>query len=106
MKRHDRKPDYAARLETVDRSGPKPIDLTNCTVRFIMTAEGEDTPRVSAPAVIDDAVGGIVHYEWAAGDTDVEGRYRAEWEILYPGGLPRTVPSKGHACIEIEADLG
>ena len=102
MKRNDLEPRYAAKLV----AGGAPIPLTGCTVKFIMTKKGSPTPKVSAPAAIDNALGGLVSYAWAAGDTDTSGVYLAEWEIMYPGARPRTVPSEGHAFIDITDDLG
>ncbi len=102
IKQNDRKPDYKVRLE----SGGEPIDLTDCYVTFIMRAAAGDEPKVSAPAAVDDAVGGLVRYEWQSGDTDTPGTFRVEWEITYPGFLKRTVPSKGYGMVVVTSELG
>lgn len=103
IKRNDRKPDYAVKLV----AGGGAIDLTGCTVKFLMTpAKGAATPKVSALAVVDDALEGLVHFEFAEGDTDTSGLFKTEWEIAYPGGLARTVPSGDYAFIRVVDDLG
>jgi hypothetical protein len=105
IKRKDLKPVFSKQLLDHGRPG-YPIDLMGCSVWFIMTPEGADTPSIQRLAVIDDAVSGRVHYQWLPGDTDAPGNYLAEWEILYPDGTRRTIPEDGYDRVSIVADLG
>lgn len=100
MKRHDREPSISRRL----LQGGAPIDLTGCTVKFIMKSATGDV-KVEAAAVIVAATTGDVRYDWTSADTDTAGKFRAEWEIIKPSTKPLTVPSKGYIPIIIEPDL-
>jgi hypothetical protein len=79
------------------------VDLTGCTVQFVMS--NTLTPKVNHAATITDAPNGIVSYSWIAGDTDTVGSYKAEWVITYPNGHKRTVPSGGYDYVDIVASL-
>lgn len=103
MKRGDLLPLYTSTLEA---PAGVPIDLTGCTVKFIMTVAGGSTPKVSAAATVVSAAAGTVRYDWTGSDTDTVGSYRAVWEITYPSTKKRTVPSRGYLPIEIQDDLG
>lgn len=103
MKRRDLLPSVTNTLEAPRGT---PIDLTGCAVKFIMTPTKSSTPKVSRAAVIVDAVAGSVRYDWTGTDTDTVGSYRALWEITYPSGQTRSVPSTGYLRVVIEDDLG
>jgi hypothetical protein len=98
VKQGSTSPPVEATLENLDG----PIDLTAAEkVRFIMRAGSLLIEGVCSYS--ERANGGVV-YQWAAGDTDSVGPYRAEWEIHWPGGIP-SVPNEGYAVVEIEERL-
>ena len=84
IKRGDRLPVITDSL--VDPQG-LPLDLTEAiAVGFRLRPRGTDLPVVSGGATITDAVGGLVQYAWASGDTGLVGLYDAEWIITWEVG--------------------
>jgi hypothetical protein len=103
MKANDRLPSIAATLSYSDGAS---VDLTNCTVKFIMRIKtGAVAAKIDAEAVIVDAPTGKVRYDWALGDTDTVGEYNAEWEVTDAAGLPQTFPTATYHSISLVADL-
>lgn len=61
---------------------------------------------ISAAAIIEaPATTGVLAYQWAAGDTNVSGEFRAEFDVDYGGGEILTVPVRGNILIRIYDDL-
>ena len=102
IKRGDRQPSF--QVDLLDGTGAA-IDLTGCSVRFLMRAARAVAPKVAASAVIVDAAFGTVRWDPEAGDTDRAGTYRAEWEVTLADGRLVTVPSDGYDTVLIVADL-
>lgn len=104
IKRGDTAPAVEATLRqpgTAEGLPGAPIDLTAATtVRFLM--EG----GVADDAVIVDAAGGQVRYDWQPGETDVAGTHDAEFEITWGDGRKQTVPNGEYIKVVIAADLG
>ena len=102
LKRGDTR--HAIKAVLKDSDGA-PVDLTGCTVKFLMAPLGR-------PAVIDrevhvqDAEAGEVWVVWVPGDTDISGVYRAEFKVTYPDGRRETFPNSGYISINIMNDLG
>jgi len=104
IKRHDLEP--SIRVTVKSKSTGLAIDLTGYTsANFIMRQADAVAPKVDAAAVIEDAAGGILRYDWASGDTDTAGIYDAEFSILTPGAKQRTFPGSGFIRIAIDPDL-
>jgi len=102
IKQDDRRP--VAEI-TITRGGVA-VDLTLAsTVIFKMTQRGQITKKVDSSAVITDAVGGVVEYRWAAGDTDTPGWYGAEWEVLWNDGKTETFPTLVNDTVLVVGDL-
>lgn len=101
IKRGDTLPVIAATL--ADENGP--IDLTGATVRFHLRTALTGEIAVDGAATVTDADAGTVEYEWEAGDTAVDGDYRAEWEITFSGGATLTCPNDTDTTLTIYRDL-
>lgn len=91
----------------------RPIDLTQASVRFIMTPQYDSTPVIDAAATVvsDSAAGiaptdGVVRYDWGPTDTAAAGPYRAEFEVTFPTGRVETFPSATTLWIRVRDDLG
>lgn len=102
IKSHDRRP--IIRYPITDNG--RPVDLTVALqVDFIMRAANGGPLRVNAPAIIVDALGGVVEYHWAIGDTDLPGNYQAEWEVHWEPGITETFPRLTYHTVAVLADL-
>lgn len=100
IKRHDLFPYYPFGLTGVD--------LTGATIRATCLNKDlgtflffQDTTRV----VITNATLGEGEVRWAEGDTDLEGNYQLEFEIIPAVGLSYTVPIGAKQNMTIEEDL-
>lgn len=103
LKRNDTRPiiDYTLR----DQSGA-PVDLTGCSVFFIMAKYRNREVLVNKEASIVDSSQGQVSYMFASEDTEQIGIMVAEFKVLFPDGSTETFPSSGYILINIEEDLG
>lgn len=101
MKQHDRKPSIQATLSTTAGA----VDLTGCTVKFIMAPAAGGAPTINATATIVTAVSGVVRYDWISADTATTGSFLAEWQVTDAGGKQWTFPTLAYHTISIVADL-
>ncbi len=101
LKQNDRSPPITASLT----AGGAAVDLSGCTVKFIMRAPEASSTKVNATATIVSATAGTVSYSWGATDTDTAGLYRAEWEVTFAGGIKRTWPAEDYLYVLVVADL-
>lgn len=103
IKQNDTKVNLKATLS--NESGP--VDLTGCTVRFLMLGYGKSELKINRETtLIQDAANGIVWFVFETGDTAEAGHYKAEFEVSFPDGRKETFPSNGFITIEIKSDLG
>lgn len=100
LKKNDTKDNIKATLS--NESGP--VDLTGATVRFLMSKKG--AIKVDRQAQIQDAAAGIVWMVFEHGDTDEQGLYQAEFEVIFPDARIETFPNDGFVLINIISDLG
>lgn len=85
--------------------GKTPQDLTNCTLVFrFQRADRTGVVREAAASIITPT-GGVVRYDWNAGDTAAPGLYSCEWIVTFPGGKPGTWPSRAYNTLEIKPRL-
>lgn len=84
------------------------VNLTGSTVRFLMRGPvpGSSTLKVNTGATIVDAPTGKVRYSWAAGDTDTQGLFEAEFEVTFGDGTRQTFPNDGFISVLVAEDLG
>lgn len=100
LKRNDTKDNIKATLS--NESGP--VDLTGASVRFLMSRQG--VVKVDKPALIQDAVNGLVWVVFEQGDTSDSGNFNAEFEVTFSDGRIETFPNDGYIMIQIISDLG
>lgn len=82
------------------------IDLTEADhVNFICLLDETTDPKIDAPTIITDAVGGKVAYDFSVEDTTVSGMYKYEFQITYNSGDVLTVPSNQTLWLLILDDL-
>lgn len=79
------------------------VDLTGKTVVFRMRDTNTGLVVVERAATIVDTTTGHVEFQWADGDTDVPGLYRAQFEVT-SAGRPRTFPADDYLYIRIVRD--
>lgn len=101
IKRRDTQTALQATL--ISPSG-QPANLTGASVRFIMVSSS-GAVVVNRPAIILDALAGVVRHVWDAPETDVEGFYTGEFEVTGVDGRVQTYPNDGYLDIRIIADL-
>lgn len=101
IKQNDTSPTLRASL--TDYNGNS-INITGATVMLHMI-DLSGTVKVNTACTINDASGGIVDYEWVAGDTDTVGTYKAEWEVTYADSTVETFPNNGHETIVVTEEL-
>jgi hypothetical protein len=105
IKQDDRLPEIQGTLMD-SQVPPQVVNLTSCSVRFIMTNKVTGEKKVDQPATIVDASNGVVKYAWAAIDTDEAGSYNAEFEVKFPDDRLETFPNDRYIQIKVKADLG
>lgn len=81
------------------------IDLTAATAVFKMRAVGQTSVKTDASAIIHNADGGQVRYEWVAADTDTIGSFEAEFQITFVDGKIETFPNSDFIRITITDDI-
>lgn len=110
LKRGDLSPIFDAVLR--DRDGD-PIDLLGATARFLMRDSTDRVNVVIAAAAtivnplapVGDPDRGRVTYTWAAGQTDQPGKFDAEVEITFAGGIVETFPNVDYHSVVIQDDI-
>jgi hypothetical protein len=103
IKQNDRSPSFAVTIEAPVGTA---VDVSGCTVTFIMTLDGATSPKVNTTATVTSAVAGQVQYDWGATDTDTAGLYRAEFQVTFANGIKRTFPANDYLYVDILPDLG
>jgi len=83
-----------------------PFDLSEVTACTFSMADDCGNLKISSmPAVITCYSGGSVQYNWIEGDTDVSGKYKAEFELFFSDGKKMTVPTLGAIEVNILKDV-
>lgn len=81
------------------------VDLTGATVTFKMRPVAQTTVKTDAAAIIHNADGGQVRYEWVAADTNTVGSYEAEFQVTFVDGKIETFPNSDFIRITITDDI-
>jgi hypothetical protein len=102
IKQNDRRP---VAQKDLTRGGVA-VDLTLATgVTFKMRPFDKPDLKINAGCTINDAVTGDVEYRWQADDTDVPGKFHAEYEVIWNDGTTETFPTLGSEIVLITGDL-
>ena len=101
IKQHD----TARKIADTLLAGGVAISLTGATVSFVLrnTVSGVVWKRT---ATVTDAAAGKVEYQLVAEDTAAAAMFDVEWEIVFSGSLPLTVPDDSYHTLIVMADLG
>ena len=108
IKRGDTRPAF---LVTLKDGNGNPINLTGCSVTFVMkSADAGDNvgPVITSAAAIPSPTSsnvGQVSYNWAAGDTYYAGNYWGEFKVNFTDGSVMTFPNTGYLGIVVWDDL-
>ncbi|HEU02486.1 hypothetical protein LCGC14_0273720 [marine sediment metagenome] len=110
LKRGDRSPIFDSVMR--DRDG-NPISLLGATARFLMRdATDRSNVVIVAPATIVNPLAvapdpdlGRITYSWSATDTVTPGKFEAEVEVTFAGGIVETFPNVGYHDVIIEQDI-
>lgn len=100
IKRNDTRINLRAVLS--NESGP--VNLTGCSVRFLMSKRG--FLKIDRQAEIREAQNGQVWFVFEKGDTSEVGGFQAEFEVTFSDGRIETFPNNGYILINIQNDLG
>ena len=101
IKQNDTSPALQATLKDTSLAA---VDLTGATVRFHMNSI-EGTSKIDAVMAVTDALGGVVQYDWQAGDTDTFGTYYVECQVTFPDSSVETFPNNGNKVVSIVREL-
>jgi hypothetical protein len=92
-------------MTVTKKSDGTPLDLSGATAIFLMY-DSDGTEIVNASAAIEaPTTDGILRYDWQAGDTDISGEFKAEFEVDYGAGDKITIPNQGYLIVRIYDDL-
>lgn len=75
------------------------IDLTNCTVNFVML-DGENI-LINRTATVTNATEGIVVINFTESELDNIGEFKGEFKVTFSGGEVETFPNQDYLDIKI-----
>lgn len=101
IKQNDTSPSLQATLKDASQTA---VNLTGATVMFHMKSV-DGTVKVDEEMTITDAEGGVVQYDWQAGDTDTVGTYYVEFEVTYSDLAVETFPNNGNKVVTVVKEL-
>jgi hypothetical protein len=108
IKRGDTKIKFRYQNPAIDGVPLTAGDLSGCTVSFVWKGKADDGTQVALKkaAVITSTP------EFQYGDpvdADVvakDGKFKLEWEVVFPGGRPLTFPNGAYESVQVLQDLG
>lgn len=107
IKRNDTLP--SLEIVIIDRAclGNKvPFNLSGVTAcTFTMSTDCGDTKIMAKTAQIISYSGGSIAYNWDAEDTNEEGIFYGEFQLLFSDGKRMSIPQIGPITIEIGKDV-
>jgi hypothetical protein len=104
IKQNDLSPSIQTQL--LDGNGDA-VDITgNLGVTFHMRmAIDPFSVIIDEAATVVDATTGTVRYDWSSGDTDTNGVYQAEFEVIYADSKLETFPNDGYITVNVIDDI-
>lgn len=108
IKQFDRRPVFVVALkDNFGEPSEAPVSLTTAsTVVFNMRQVGGTALKVNrAGALITNAAGGEVTYNWGTADTATVGSYEAEVEVMWNDGKPETFPNDSYWEVIVYDDI-
>ena len=91
--------------DTLTLEDGTPINLTGATVQLaVRTLSAPAELTLSGAASVVNPTGGVVQYQWGAGDTATPGMFMGTWIVTFTQG-PMTFPTAGYLSIHIEESL-
>lgn len=83
-----------------------PFNLSGVTACTFSMADNCGNLKISSvSASITSYSGGCVQYNWVDGDTDTDGKFKAEFELFFLDGKKMTVPTIGVIEVNILKDV-
>lgn len=83
-----------------------PFDLSGVTAcTFTMTNDSGDIKIMAKTAQIVSYSGGTIAYNWDAQDTNEDGGFFGEFQLLFSSGNKMSIPQIGSISIEIGKDI-
>lgn len=101
IKQNDTSPSLQATLKDASLTA---VNLTGANVRFHMKSV-DGTIKIDQPMTIVSSLGGVVQYDWQAGDTDTVGAYYVEFEVTYSDASVETFPNNGNRVVSVVREL-
>ncbi len=106
MKVGDTDPPFIMYFTETINGVTKPVDLTGCTIAFVMSETVGGVPIVNAAADITYAAGGVAQYSWVDLDTANPGKFLIVAKVTNTlSGKVRTFPDNGYISFSIESNL-
>ena len=109
LKRGDLGPIFDSTIR--DRDG-NALSLVGATARFLMRDSTDRSNVVAAAATIVNPAAvapdpdlGRITYAWTAPDTQAPGKFDAEVEVTFAGGIVETFPNVGYHQVVIQDDI-
>jgi|TARA_R110000851_G_scaffold310830_2_gene470821 hypothetical protein len=102
IKQNDTSPSLQATLKDAQLV---PVILTSATVKLHMKSL-DGVIKVNETMTITDGNGGVVQYDWQAGDTDTVGSYYVEFQVTFADASVETFPNDGNLAVSIVKELG
>lgn len=84
---------------------PSDASLAGAQVRFQMRKTDGDTVIDESTQIETVFEPAVVEHIWSVGQTNVPGRYQAEFEITYSDGAVETFPNRGFITVIIPEDV-
>jgi hypothetical protein len=84
---------------------PIDVSLAGAQVLFQMRKHHGETV-IDAPAVIETVFApAVIAYAWTPSDTDLAGRYQAEFKVTYADRAIETFPNRGFIDVFVAEDV-
>ena len=96
IKQHDTLP--ILKMAIRDSTGAA-VDLTGLGAATLRVRDASGVTRVFA-AVVENALLGLVHYDWLGGGTETVGLYDCEWHFVGTTGIV-TMPTSGFFRVQV-----